>query len=372
MKLELHFQRKTNAFKRLFAAIGCATIITMLIPAQALPSTEDSDLQKQVTELREKLEQLEKQLADGEQQKQAPAREKVQLSGFTQVRYTDKEGAAGNFNIPRARLKIFSQVTDRSALTLLIEGAGKDGKVELRDAYLDRRLSLKSNCYIRAGQAKTPIMYEVLESNTVLLPPERTAVSRAMFPGERDIGLLLRSLTSGKLTFDFGLANGQGRNTSDKNSRKNILGRAVLSTSNGTAYVGYYDGDFVDAGGTTTDRTRFAVGTEQTLGQTGVRAEYVSGKNLGRDVAGWYAQVAVPVKQANTLFVRYDVYDEDRDAADTTFTRTTFGLAHHLNDKTRLTAAYESRSADAGFANLSNDGEAAAGDVFMLQYQVKY
>jgi len=360
-------------FKRLIVGILAIAFLAGLVPALALAAPDEADLQRQITELREKLEKLESRLeATSGQQKKAATGEKIQFSGYIQARYTDKEGSAGNFNVARSRLKMKGHITERSTFTLQIDARSKDGKVDLRDAYVDRWLGSEKGRYIRVGQTKVPILYEVLESSSVRLSPERTAIARAMFPGERDVGLLMHCARPGKPTFDLGLVNGQGRNKSDANNHKDIFARVLLSVGNGTASVGYYDGEFT-SGAVTTDKTRFVIGTEHTLGKVGFRAEYVSGENLGSDIAGWYAQAAVPVKQGvNTLFVRYDVYDEDRDAANRTFKRATFGLEHRLDAKSRLTFAFESRSADAGFTNVASDGEAVDGNAVTLQYQVKY
>ncbi|MBI2844335.1 MAG: hypothetical protein HYX78_13115 [Armatimonadetes bacterium] len=328
---------------------------------------EMDDLKARLADLESRLETTEKQ------QKKAATGEKIKLSGYIQSRYTDEEDAAGTFNVSRARLKLSGHLTEKSAFIVEIDARSKDGKVELRDAYLDRFIGYEGKSYIRAGQFKVPVMYEVLESSSVRLAPERTAVARALFPGERDVGAVAVLELGSKSELNVGLLNGQGRNADDENNHKDIVARFLSPLARGTAYVGGYDGEFTK-NGVTTDKKRLAVGAEQTLARLGLRAEFVTGENLGFDVAGWYAQAALPVGAAGatTLFARYDLYDENRDAADTTFKRTTLGIEHQLDTKSRLTLAYESRNPDAGFANIAGDSEAVDEDALTVQYQVKY
>ncbi len=264
-------------------------------------------------------------------------------------------------------------MTDKTKFTLQIDARSKDGKVDLRDAYIDR-LGPDDAWYIRAGQTKVPVMYEVLESSSVRLSPERTAVARASFPGERDVGILFHTApeTWRGASLDLGVVNGQGRNKNDANNHKDLLARLLGPLGQGTGYVGYYTGEYT-SGGVTTDKVRLAAGVEQDYGTVAVRGEYVAGENLGLDMAGWYGQVScTPRGGPNTFFVRYDQYDEDRDVSDTTFKRTTVGWEHKLDKKTRLTLAYESKNPDTGFANVASDSHANDEDAFTAQMQVKY
>jgi hypothetical protein len=285
----------------------------------------------------------------------------------------DKENSDAGFSISRARLKLKGQVTDKTAFTLQIDARSKDGKVDLRDAYVDRALG-DGTWRIRAGQTKVPIMLEVLESSSVRLSPERTAVARASFPGERDVGVMLhgspQSLNGASL--DVGIVNGQGRNASDANNHKDWFARLSVPLGSGTGYAGYYQGELT-SGGMTADKQRSALGAEVPLGAARLRAEYVQGENLGLDMDGWYGQIAcTPGHGPDTFFVRYDEYDEDSDTPGTEFDRTTVGWERKLDKKTRVTVAYEARDADAGFTNVASDSQTGDDDVLTLQFQVKY
>ena len=66
-----------------------------------------------------------------------PQHERIKFSGYTQSRYTDKQGSRGTLAISRARLKMKGQVTDRDKVTLQIDANSKNDDVTLRDAYLD-------------------------------------------------------------------------------------------------------------------------------------------------------------------------------------------------------------------------------------------
>jgi chaperonin cofactor prefoldin len=358
------------------AAFVCSWAATTTM-AVAAPTTEE--LQQQIDELKTQLAELEEQLqateeAQEEIKTKALQGEKMKVSGYIIARYVDKEDADSDFNVSRARLKLKGNVTEKTGFTLQIDARSKDGKVDLRDAYIDQKLG-DGTWRLRGGQAKIPIMLEVLESSSVRLSPERTAVARASFPGERDVGIQLHGAPKSwnGASLDVGIVNGQGRNKSDANNHKDWFARVLVPLGTGKGYAGYYDGEFT-SNGTTTDKQRFALGAEWPLGSASqLRAEYVDGENLGFDTKGWYGQLAyTPVGGPNTFFVRYDKYDEDTSTSDTDFQRTTVGVEHKLDKKTRLNIAYESRDADAGFLNIASDSQAGDDNVLTVQLQVKY
>lgn len=359
------------------------TVLVLMCLACATAVAGDRDppaqlLQEQIDELREQLNELEAQLEATEEaqkkaEKKALAGEKMKASGYIIARYRDVENRDGTFVISRARLKLKGRVTDNTGFTFQIDARSADGKVDLRDAYIDRFFG-EDPYRLRAGQTKVPIMYEVLESSSVRLAPERTALARASFPGERDIGLLFHGAPERwqGASFDVGVVNGQGRNQIDANNHKNLLARVLVPIAPGSAYVGYYNGD-VERLDVTFDKKLFFIGTELPFGNTHFRAEYGRGDNHQRDVAGWYGQLVHTVNGgANTLFVRYDEYDQDDDAPDTTIKRTVVGWENKLDKKTRVVASYQLRNADDGFTNIAGDSQALDDDVLTLQLQVKY
>ncbi len=361
-------------FRRLLVGICCAAFLTGQPPALAADS-EIADPQQQTAEPRQELDRHEAQAKPSmDEQKETPTSEKIEFSGYTQSRYTDLQDSRGTLAISRARLKIKGQVTDRDKVTVQIDANSKSDEISLRHAYLDHLVGSREGSYLRLGQTKVPIMYDVLDSSSTRLAPERTAVARAVFRSVYDTGMLFHFAPEPqRAALWVGAVTGQGRNSDDKNGDKNALARVLFPTRNGSAYVGYYRGNFVDSNGVTTDKNVSAVGTRQTVGGADLRAEYLIGENLGNDVAGWYVQAALPFSNGvDTFYVRYDTYDENRNAGDTTFVRTTIGIEHKLGSMSRVTLSMEFGDPDAGFQNLAGDSQATGKNVFTAQYQVKY
>ena len=102
------------------------------------------------------------------------------------------------------------------------------GTTVIQDAYVDIRLSPKFR--IRTGKDKTPIGYELLETDAHLLFPERSLAS-SLVPN-RDIGLQVQGDLSPKLFYAAGVFNGvpDGTSTStelDTNNAKDLAARIV-------------------------------------------------------------------------------------------------------------------------------------------------
>jgi len=379
----------------LCVAGGVARAQDEAAPSPVVAATPQS-MQQQIDELRSRLQELEAQLqktqetqestsrelyAATEAQKKLAQGEKIKLSGYIQSQFTSDQ--AGNpetdFRVRRARLKIDGQVSELAALTFQVD-AGRE--VELKDAYLD--IGRKSDLWrFRMGQGKVPLMYEVLESSSVRLEPERTALAAALFPGERDIGAWLhfKNVLGDQVpgtTLDLGAMSGNGPSKADNNDSKDlvarlrfVLGRKPVDkdTEANSFYLGYLTGEFTDSKGVTTDKRRLGGGISYASGPLWFRGEVVTGENLGKDILGWYAHLACRLARTpGTLFARYERFDENRDAADTDFKSLTVGYQHQLDAKTRVVLAHEFRHPDAGYSKFSKTD----GGLTTLRVQVKY
>ena len=361
-------------------------------PVAAAPQS----VQQQIDELRLRLQELEAQLqktqesqevtsrdlyATTEAQKKLAQGEKVKLSGYIQSQFSSDQAAdpETDFRVRRARLKIEAPVTDLAALTLQIDAARA---VELKDAYVD--LGRKTDLWrFRMGQGKVPFMYEVLESSSARLEPERSALAAALFPGERDIGawLHLKNVLGDEVpgtTLDLGAMSGNGPSAADNNDSKDlvarlrfVLGRKPVDkdTEANSLYVGYLTGKFTNSKGATTDKRRLGGGISYASGPLWLRGELVTGEDLGKDILGWHAHLAYRFSQTpGTLFARYDRFDEDSDTDNTDFKSLTVGYQHQLDAKTRVVLAHELRRPDADYSKFAKTD----GDLTTLRLQVKY
>jgi len=395
----------TRRMKRIARVIGVVCALSLAggiaraqdeaAPSPAVTTTSQS-AQQQIGELRARLQQLEAQLQQTQQsqeetakgleetqkaQKKLAAGERVKFSGYVQSQFTSDQAASPetDFRVRRARLKIEAPVTDLAGLTLQIDATKK---VETKDAYLD--LGRKQDLWrFRMGQAKVPFMYEVLESSSRRLSPERTALARTLFDGERDIGAWLHvknALGDGVpgATLDIGAMSGNGPNASDNNDTKDVVARLRFpisrkpvdkNTEADSLYLGYLTGEFTDDEGMTTDKRFFGGGISRVWGPVWFRGEAISGRHLGKDILGWYGRLAYQLPRTpGTLFARCERFDEDRDTPNTDFKGVTVGYEHQLDAKTRLVVAHEFRHPDTGYSNFAKTD----GGLTTLRLQVKY
>ena len=127
------------------------------------------------------------------------------------------------------------------------------------------------------------------------------------------------------LHYQIGVYTGQGINTGDKNTRKDVIGGIAMRPLK-DLQVGLFgwDGNFVKDG-LTVRRTRWAVGAKYD-GPVTARAEYAH--SVGRKVStaadgtpivsgadradAWYVLLGVPVGQKVKLWAKYDVYRDAR------------------------------------------------------------
>lgn len=146
------------------------------------------------------------------------------------------------------------------------------------------------------------------------------------------------------LHYQLMLANGQGINTSDANSRKDIIGTIQLQPVKGLTFGFFgWTGD-ATYNGITVDRNRYMVSAKYDANDWTVRAEYahstghkISDYFTAADVANsmtcekvagalkpdasngradaWYATVGIPMTSWLKTYVKYDVYRDDATSA---------------------------------------------------------
>lgn len=355
------------------------------LPAAAAPSGEHlARVEKLIAEFRAELvamgvrvDDLEATVKDVETRlgKVEAERKQHKLDGYAQFRYQDDNAPAGkqDFAVRRARFNIRGPVSERVSYRLEFQldakesGKGTGSKVQMRTAYADYKLD---QALIRVGQAKLPWGYELLESVPDLWTGERCLFMDRLFPNQRDIGVQAQYRKSPNAPqVDVGVFNGTGINTSDNNHRKNVMARVNFPLPGGSVALSGYNGTN-GAGAGATRQDRYGLSARYAAHGTEFMGEFVTGEDLGYDVRGWYAQVGRPLTRGrpNLLFVKYDVYDENRDLADNLFKRWSLGYWWELDKATRLTVVAERRQPEPGFSDLSTwDGNAA-----YVQMQVKY
>lgn len=168
---------------------------------------------------------------------------RLQAGGYLRVNYSAQKSSADTFNIKFARLKLVGTHPDFPGwkLAFLYDMASATG---LRDAYLEystpalwgERLRLVA----ATGQIKPPFGRAHLRYPPDFDLLELPVAVRGLNPG-RDIGVVgwdigakgeahLDALGSKDLVVgQIGAFNGEGANTADKNSQKNVVARLLLN-----------------------------------------------------------------------------------------------------------------------------------------------
>ncbi|WP_218920271.1 porin [Chondromyces crocatus] len=224
--------------------------------------------------------------------------EKIQLRGYTQLRYNqlgatngdlkniqgDRSiGSDGGFFIRRARLILQGDVHERVFIYLQPDFASTVSDQlhapTLRDWYADIALDEEKAFRFRVGQSKVPYGFENMQSSSNRAPFDRADATNSTFKDERELGVFfyyapptIRKLYSElanaemKGSGDYGVValgvfNGQGANKLEKNATPHVIARATYPFTLGSQLLeigaaGYYgkyevgtsDGVVVDDG----------------------------------------------------------------------------------------------------------------------------
>jgi len=174
-----------------------------------------------------------------------------------------------------------------------------------------------------------------------------------------------------KMNLTVGAFNGSGMNTSDANSEKNYIGRAVFSFANSfTVAPNFIIGKTNDVGAAIEDIHTYGGSVNWSWMNEEIQAEYHHSKVGGTEKTGWYAWAAhsihtharfLPVVQ---LLARYEQYDADVDLSGDRKDRITIGTNLFVDGKyTKLQLNYEFN----GEETVSVDN-----DEFLVNLQVAF
>ena len=328
---------------------------------------------------------------------------KIKISGYVQAQWENygrdlvkTNDPNNNFNIRRARLKFTYEALD--GVKFVIQPDLSTGNFTLKDAYAVVNIPKLKDFSLWAGQFNRPD-YEVEYSSGQREVFERSRVIRAIYPGEREIGVKLEYIGSEiPLKFQLMAMNGNftGTQTKDYDSRKDIMGRLVYSIKLPGAGVGidfgansYFGGNrikyntFVSNPEGILDSTTYRagdyldkkwVGAEiqvfaDIFGGLAVKGEYVGGvnsissatnqdskANLAdkrkdptrlRNFSGYYLYLIKNIGSKNQLVAKYDFYDPNTElsgnaAKNELYYRTiTLAWQYYLNDNIRISFNYE-------------------------------
>lgn len=328
---------------------------------------------------------------------------KIKISGYIQAQweYYGKDLVKptepdNTFYIRRARVKFTYEPAD--GVKFVLQPDFSTGNFALKDAYAVVNLPKLKNVALWAGQFSRP-NYEVEYSSGQREVLERSRIIRAIYPGEREVGVKLEYIGS-KIPLKIQLmamnGNFTGAQQKDYDSKKDLMGRLVYSIKLPGAGIGidlgpnfYYGGTrikyntFVSDQKGVLDSTTYKAGDyldkkwiggeiqifADILGGLAVKGEYVAGVNSAssatnqdskakiadmrkdptklRNFSGYYLYLIKNIGPKNQLVARYDYYDPNTrlsgdDAKSDIYYKTwTLSWQHYLNDNIRISLNYE-------------------------------
>ena len=161
---------------------------------------------------------------------------KLKISGYIQAQWllNDKDHVTVNeptnsFLIRRARIKFTYQALD--GVKFVLQPDFSTGNLSLKDAYAVVNIPKLKDITLWAGQFNRT-NYEVEYSSSQREVLERSKVIRALYPGEREVGVKLEYKGSEiPLKFQLMAMNGNftGAQPVDYDSKKDLMGRLVYS-----------------------------------------------------------------------------------------------------------------------------------------------
>ncbi len=261
------------------------------------------------------------------------------ISGYAQVgyEYAGPAEAGGNavssFFIKRVRLNLAGDITPRIDYRIQVEFASP----KLVDAYL--RLRPYNGLNFQIGEFKipfsientdyVPLKFELIEYPLALRKLMGFNDLCGLSATGRDLGAqvyggFVRRDGYNILNYNFGVFNGEGINTKDKNSSKDIVARLSVQPLGGWQFTGsYYRGEY---GADCVRRVRYGAGMCYDRGRTVLRGEWIGGRTGELDSRGWYVLGGYRLLRSLQVVGRYDTFEQNVSRSDTRQTNYTAGL----------------------------------------------
>ncbi len=361
---------------------------------------------------------------------------KLKISGYIQAQWllNDKDHVTVNeptnsFLIRRARIKFTYEVSD--GIKFVLQPDFSTGNLALKDAYAVMNIPKLKDISLWVGQFNR-INYEVEYSSSQREVLERSKVIRALYPGEREVGVKLEYKgTEVPLKVQLMAMNGNftGAQPVDYDSKKDLMGRLVYSIALPSSGIGidlgpnfYYGGTgikyntFITDENGKLDSTSYKAGDylpkqwlggeiqifADFLGGTALKGEYVQGINSSssstnqdskssqaarradptklRHFSGYYLYLIKNIGRKDQFVLKYDFYDPNTrlsgDAAKSDVSWKTYTVAwqHYLNDYIRISLQYEipKYEANASRPDDYKDLTGAYGNTLGIRVQAKF
>jgi phosphate-selective porin len=325
------------------------------------------------------------------------------VSGYIQAWYafddSDNLSVDNTFRIRRARLGVSGTITPLVAYKFSTSFEGSSGS--LRNAEIHLKLDPLFN--LNVGQFNYQFTREGYESSSkrpfILRQNVITHLAEDLGrvgSGHRDVGVEIYGESKAPFGFRYALAviNGNGRNKTDDNNTKDIVGRMILLPAKGLEIGGSFFTGKEQQGSPAkgVDVAAWGLDLDYHQGPFRVRAEYVAGEfdnptGPSAEPEGWYVLVGYKVTPKFEILAAYDTLDFDKNLSDKTIDQFTIGATYEFKKGTRFMINYIFRDADRGvsptalFATApgqigttikSGSTGSDLGNLFLVQMQVAF
>lgn len=319
--------------------------VSTVVPAPDVSVTRElAVLSAEVASLRKKSSKWERLLA------RLP-----RISGYVQVGYAWKEELSSDFFIKRVRLDLQGEIVRKFDYRLQVEFASP----KIVDVYLRYRPFEELN--LQLGEFKLPfsientdyppLKFEFTEYPLCLRKLMGFSDVCGLSATGRDLGAQLyggfiRRSGYSLVNYNFGVFNGEGINSRDRNKSKDIVVRLAIRPTEGLQVAGsYYWGEY---GAEYMRRVRYGVGACYDRGRVVLRGEYICGTTGSMESEGWYAIAGWRATRCLMSAVRYDTFTANcarRSSCQTNYTAgLTWQPVKHLRCQVDYT--YEAYAAD--------------------------
>ena len=190
----------------------------------------------------------------------------------------------------------------------------------------------------------------------------------------RDIGMMIHGkLFHDFLQYKFAVMNGQGLNTKDKNSQKDVVGNLMVYPNKwlsvGGSFIrgtGHAIGDSQYSGiktGENYAKKRWSLGGVVATSAFNFRTEYLAGKDRNVKSEGFYATGSVRLLQNFDFIASFDYFNPNK-AADFKQNNYIAGLQYWFYPRCRVQAQYT-------FCDKKGDGQKDS-NLIQAQVQVRF
>lgn len=239
--------------------------------------------------------------------------------------YTDQDGQHGGNGLSQRMVRLYADGTILTDFKYRVQLQVNNASFHMKDYFIEwahwKEFSVKVGQYKRAFLFENPYNpWDVGFGDYSQIVKKFSGMGdycgEASSNGGRDQGIQFQGdlfpVSDGDyrlVHYQIQMMNGQGINTADANSTKDIIGTLQIQPVK-DLYIGAFGwkGDYV-TGTETIGRDRWAVSAKYEHDSWSARAEYAhsEGKNIS-EADGWYAAIGVPVNDWLKVYTKYDVY----------------------------------------------------------------